>query len=84
MVHPAGVPTQAASARSPRWDRFWAHNAKTAKVSLDGPCPLRLRGGALRRAVLERGASSYLDALPQLDGVCCQCVGPTIPDLHRL
>jgi len=40
-----------------------------------------LRGGALRRAVLERGASSCLDALPQLGGLLrCQCVGSTIPD----
>ena len=45
--------------------------------------PLRLRGGALRRAVLERGASSCLDALPQLGGGCVASVsGQQIPDLH--
>jgi hypothetical protein len=45
--------------------------------------PLRLRRGALRRAVLERGASSCLDALPQLGGGCVASVsGQQIPDLH--
>jgi hypothetical protein len=44
--------------------------AKAAKVSLDGSYRCVLRRGALRRAVLERGASSYLDALPQLGGGC--------------
>jgi len=45
--------------------------------------PLRLRGGALRRAVLERGASSCLDALPHLGGGCVASVsGQQIPDLH--
>jgi hypothetical protein len=54
--------------------------AKAAKVSLDGSCVAFDVGGALRRAALERGASSCLDALPQLDGLLrCQCVGPTIP-----
>jgi hypothetical protein len=36
--------------------------AKAAKVSLDGSCRCVLCGGALRRAVIERGASSCLDA----------------------
>jgi hypothetical protein len=36
--------------------------------------PLRLRGSTLRRAVLERGASSCLDALPQLGGWCVASV----------
>jgi hypothetical protein len=40
--------------------------AKAAKVSLDGLCRCILYRAALRRAVLERGASSYLDALSQL------------------
>jgi hypothetical protein len=56
-------------------------HARAAKVFLDGWCRCVLYRGALRRAVLERGASSYLDALPQLGGwVRCQCVGPTIPE----
>jgi hypothetical protein len=55
--------------------------AKAAKVSLDGSCVAFLRGGALRRSVIERGASSCLDALPQLGGRCVASVsGPTIPD----
>jgi len=89
MPHQPGVPTQAASARSPRRGRFvvlavWPR-AKAAKVSLDGPCRCVLRGGALRRAVLERGASSCLDALPQLGGLLrCQCIGPTIPDPYQV
>jgi hypothetical protein len=42
--------------------------------------PLRSLGGALRREELERGASSYLDALSQLgDGAL---PGPMIPDTH--
>jgi hypothetical protein len=49
-------------------------HAKTAKVSPDGLCPLRLSGGALRRAVLERGAFSCLDAQPQLDAWCVASV----------
>ena len=40
--------------------------AKAAKVSPDGLCVEFLHGGALRRSVIERGASSCLDALPQL------------------
>jgi hypothetical protein len=40
--------------------------AKAAEVSPDGLCVEFLRGGALRRSVIERGASSCLDALPQL------------------
>ena len=40
--------------------------AKAAKVSPDGLCVAFLRGGAPRRSVIERGASSCLDALPQL------------------
>ena len=56
-------------------------HAKAAKVFLDGLCRCVLRRGALRRAVLENGTSSCLDALPQLGGLLrCQCVGPTIPD----
>jgi hypothetical protein len=39
-------------------------HAKAAKVFLDGWCRCVLYRGALRRAVLERGASSCLDALP--------------------
>jgi hypothetical protein len=38
-------------------------HAKAAKVSLDGPCRCVLCGGALRRAVLERGASSWTHCL---------------------
>jgi hypothetical protein len=40
--------------------------AKAAKVSPDGLCVAFLHGGALRRSVIERGASCCLDALPQL------------------
>ena len=56
--------------------------AKAAKViALDGSRRCVLYRGALRRAVLERGASSYLDALPLLGGGCVSSVsGPTIPD----
>src|SRR5580704_10014523 len=39
--------------------------AKAAKVSPDGLCVEFLHGGALRRSVIERGASCCLDALPQ-------------------
>src|SRR6201984_1105506 len=42
-------------------------HAKAAKASLDGSCRCVLQRGALRRAPLERGASSYLDALPQFE-----------------
>jgi hypothetical protein len=85
MPHQPGVPTQAASARSPRRGRFFVlavgPRAKAAKASLDGPCRCVLRGGALRRAVLERGASSYLDVLASIRRrVRFQRVGPTIPD----
>jgi hypothetical protein len=41
-------------------------HAKAAKASLDGSCRCVLRGGALRRAGVERRASSYLDALPSV------------------
>jgi hypothetical protein len=42
-------------------------HAKAAKASLDGSCRCVLQRGALRRAPLERGASSCLDALPQFE-----------------
>jgi hypothetical protein len=83
MVHPAGVPTRAASARSPRWGRFCAAQprpqAKAAKVSLDGS---RLRGGVLRRAVLERSRACLAigRTASMRRPVRRQCVGPTIPD----
>ena len=41
-------------------------HAKAAKASLDGSCRCVLRGGTLRRAGVERRASSYLDALPSM------------------
>jgi hypothetical protein len=40
--------------------------AKAAKVSPDGLCVEFLHGGALRRSVIEHGASCCLDALPKL------------------
>jgi hypothetical protein len=52
----------------PRRDRFlcaYRTYAKVAKVSLDGSCVAFLGGGTLRRFVIERGAPSCLDALPQ-------------------
>jgi hypothetical protein len=61
----------------------WPH-AKAAKVSLDGSAvALRLRGGVLRRAVLEERSRAYLpeEARPSMRRpVRCQCVGSTIPD----
>jgi hypothetical protein len=53
--------------------QFGPH-AKAAKGSLDGSCVAFLRGGALRQSVIERGASSCLDALPQLGGGCVASV----------
>jgi hypothetical protein len=49
-------------------------HAQAAKVTLDGWCRCVLYRGALRRAVLERGASSCLGALPQLGGGCVSSV----------
>jgi hypothetical protein len=49
-------------------------HAKAAKVLLDGLCRCILYRGALRRAVLERGASSCLDAQPQLGDGCISSV----------
>jgi hypothetical protein len=48
--------------------------AKAAKVSPDGLCVEFLHGGALRRSVIERGASCCLDALPQLGAGCVASV----------